>query len=104
LSWGAAKGEPVFSVFSGQHSLPCNLPSDELSLSGALKAPLAPAGFVRIPILKLQWNAMKNYFFAGNKKFCFGAKSTVTNVSIEKTYFFLTFAFVFLQLLITKSA
>ena len=89
LLWDAAKGEPAFLVFSSQHGLPCNLPSDELSLSGALKALLANADFVCIPILMLQWNGMKNGFFAGNRKLCFGAKSTVTNVSVRKPYFFL---------------
>lgn len=63
-SWGAARGEPALSVFSGQHSLHLNLPSDELSLNSALKAPLAPADNVCIPFLMLQWNGMDNGFFA----------------------------------------
>lgn len=72
MLWDAAEGEPAFSVFSGQHSLPCNLPAAELSLSSALKAPLAPADFVHIPILMLQWNEMKNGFCAGNRVLLWG--------------------------------
>lgn len=62
--WAAAEGEPALAVFSGQSSLHLNLPSDELSLNSALKAPLAPADNVCIPVAMLQWNEMKNGFFA----------------------------------------
>lgn len=106
LLWDAAEGEAAFSVFSGQHSLPCNLPSDELSLSGAIKAPLAHADFVFILILMLQWNGMKKHFFMGKKTFWFGAKSAVTNVSIGKTCFlsvWFVWLFVFLVPCIAKS-
>lgn len=62
--WGAARGEPALAIFSGQNSLHLNLPSDEVSLNSALKAPLAPADNVCVPILMLQWNGLKNGFFA----------------------------------------
>lgn len=51
--WGAAGSEPALAVFSDQNSLHLNLPSDELSLNSALKAPLAFVHNVCIPILML---------------------------------------------------
>lgn len=76
LLWDAAEGEAAFSVFSSQRSLPCNLPSDELSLNGALKAPLARANFVCILMLMLQWNGMKKHFFHWKQNFLVWSKIT----------------------------
>lgn len=53
-----------------------------------IKSPPGPCRFCVYSYSDAAWNGVRNGFFAGSKKVCFGAKSTVTHVSVGKAYFF----------------